>query len=71
MGANSRLGAYSNKYGNYCFWFDKSHDERFLSAINVCISTVAPHFSCAKEPTFCYVLLVISLDGGVLENIFV
>ena len=57
---------------NYCLCFDKSHDERFLSAINVCILTVAPHFSCAAEPAFCYgsIIAVISLDGGILENIF-
>ena len=39
---------------NFCPCFDKSHDQRFLSAIKVCISTVAPHFSCAEEPAFRY-----------------
>ena len=43
---------------NYCLCVDKSHDERFLSAISVCISTVASHFSCAEEPAFCNVLFL-------------
>ena len=41
---------------NFCPCFGKGHDQRFLSAINVCISTVAPHFSCTAEPAFRFFL---------------
>ena len=35
----------------FCACFDKSHDQRCLSVINV-----APHFSCAEEPALRYFL---------------
>ena len=73
VGANSRLGPYSNKYGNYCFWF-LQESRRTFSVSDQCLyfNSCTAFFLCqGAYLLLCSITEVISLDGGVLENIFV